>query len=122
MNAQDVAAAWNGITDRWIDRQNKAYDERQWEVVHDWGVDIISDQIMKVVGRFHTMHAAKKYAERLENEARGAAVLKLFATNTGKIHEAIGLFASAIKCGEPWTSRCEKALLDARVELIKIAT
>lgn len=73
-----IARAWHGVTDRWIVRRDKMHDTKQWEVVHDWGRDLISDDTMKVVGRFHTGDEADKLQQKLENAARGAAVLKLF--------------------------------------------
>lgn len=78
MTPRDIARAWYSVTDRWIVRQNKMHDERQWEVVHDWGGDLISDSTMKVVRRFHEERQAEALARRLEDEARGAAVLRAF--------------------------------------------
>ena len=75
MTPKEVADAWHSVEDRWIARRNKMHDIRQWEVVHDWGKNIVSDDTMKVVGRFETLAGAQARAEKLENEARGAAVL-----------------------------------------------
>lgn len=75
MTPKEVATAWHSVADRWITRRNKMHDSRQWEVVHDWGVDVISESTMKVVGRFETLAAAKAKADKLEDEARGTAVL-----------------------------------------------
>lgn len=76
MTPAEVAAAWHSVTDEWIVRRNKMHDERQWEVVHDWGGDIISDDTQKVVARYHTEREATENADRLEDEARGTAVLR----------------------------------------------
>lgn len=75
MKPKDIAAAWHSVTDTWFTRRNKMHDSRQWEVIHDWGVDVVSEKTMKVVGRFETLAAAKDKAATLEDEARGAAVL-----------------------------------------------
>lgn len=72
---QEVAKAWHSVEDRWFVRRNKMHDSRQWEVVHDWGRDIISDDTMKVVGRHDNSITADLQAKRLEDDARGAAVL-----------------------------------------------
>lgn len=73
----EVARAWHGIKGEWIVRRNKMRPLRQWEVVHDWGGDVVSDETMKVVGCYTTQSGAEKYAERLEDTARGSAVLAL---------------------------------------------
>lgn len=78
MTPKQVAKAWHSVADEWIDRRNKMHDTKQWEVVHNWGGDLISDDTMKVVGRFHTQEEAQKMARKLEDEARGAAVLDAF--------------------------------------------
>lgn len=78
MTPLEVARAWYSVTDRWIVRRNKMHDRKQWEVVHDWGGDLISDDTMKIVGRHETEDAADRKAKRLEDAARGAAVLSTF--------------------------------------------
>ena len=75
---EQIAEAWHGITDRWIVRRNKAWDTRQWEVVHDWGGDVIAAETMKLIERFSHMDDATLLADKLENEARANAVLALF--------------------------------------------
>ncbi len=76
---QQIAAAWHGVTDRWIVRQHWKYkDGRQWEVVHDWGVDVIDDATMELIDRFGSSEEAQVLADKLEDEARGRAVLALF--------------------------------------------
>ena len=77
MTPEKVAKAWHSVTDRWIVRRNKMHDTRQWEVVHDWGGDLVSDDTMKVVERFHIQEDADELAEKLYDEARGKAVLKM---------------------------------------------
>lgn len=77
--AVEVARAWNGVKDRWFARRDKMHDTRQWEVVHDWGGDLISDDTMKVVSRHHTEDQAEAKASRLEDIARGEAVLRTLA-------------------------------------------
>lgn len=76
---RDVMEAWNSVTDEWIVRRNKDYRVKQWEVVHDWGGDLISDETMKVVARFASEEAAEDRARFLEDYARGAAVLSALA-------------------------------------------
>jgi len=80
MTPIEIAKAWYSVTDRWIDRRNKAHDERQWEVVHDWGGELVSDKKMKVVGRFWNQEAAQTYARTCEDEARGEAVLRALSS------------------------------------------
>ena len=75
MTPQEVARAWHSVKDEWIVRRNKMHDSRQWEVVHDWGGELVSDETMKVISRHETMEQAKLKAKRLEDGARGAAVL-----------------------------------------------
>lgn len=76
-----IITAWHSVTDLWFSRRNKLHDERQWEVVHDWGGDIASDDTQRVVDRFSERRAAEELAKRLEDEARGAAVLALLRAN-----------------------------------------
>lgn len=78
MTPKQVAKAWHSVTDEWIVRRNKMHDTKQWEVVHNWGGDVIDDATMKVVGRFQTQEEAQRFARRLEDEARGQAVLDAF--------------------------------------------
>ena len=74
---QTVSDAWEGVTDRWITRRHWKYDDgRQWEVVHDWGVDVIDEATMALVERFHRIEEADDLAEELEAEARATAALK----------------------------------------------
>jgi len=75
MTPQEVAKAWHSVKDQWIVRRNKMHDSRQWEVVHDWGGDLVSDETMKVMGRHDSSIMADRQAKLLEDEARGAAVL-----------------------------------------------
>ena len=75
MTPMQISRAWFSVKDRWIVRRNKAHDTRQWEVVHDFGFDLISDETMKVVGRFREENKAQRKARLLEHKARGAAVL-----------------------------------------------
>jgi len=70
-----IARAWHSVQDEWIVRRNKSYAVRQWEVVHNWGRDVISDKTMKAVSRHETMEGAQSKAYMLEDKARGAAVL-----------------------------------------------
>jgi hypothetical protein len=73
--AKLVSRAWHSVKDEWITRQE--YDgPRYWAVVHNWGGDLIDDDTMKIVSRHYTNDAAKAAATKLENAARGAAVLK----------------------------------------------
>jgi H2-forming N5,N10-methylenetetrahydromethanopterin dehydrogenase-like enzyme len=78
--AIQVAKAWHSVTDEWIVRRNKMHDKRQWEVVHDWGGDIVSDDTQRVVGRFSTNGPAEKHARKLEDIARATAVLRALST------------------------------------------
>lgn len=78
MTPKQVAKAWHSVTAEWIYRRNKMHDTKQWEVVHNWGGDCIDDATMKVVGRFQTQEEAERFARRLEDEARGQAVLDAF--------------------------------------------
>lgn len=71
----DVYRAWYSVTDQWIVRRNKMHDERQWEVVHDWGGDLVSDDTQKVVRRFREQRQAEAAARRFDDMARGTAVL-----------------------------------------------
>lgn len=77
--AADIVKAWNSVTDRWFTRRDKMHDARQWEVVHDWGGDLISDDTMRVVSRHHDADKAKAKAKQLEDIARGEAVLRILA-------------------------------------------
>lgn len=77
MTPGEVANAWESVTDEWIVRREKAHDDgRQWEVVHDWGGDLISDDTRKVLRRFARFEPAEEYARKREREARGKAVLE----------------------------------------------
>lgn len=80
LTAADIAEAWHSVTDEWIVRLNKMHDFEQWEVVHDWGVDVIAPETRKLVARFHTQEEAEECAERLEDQARATAVLRLIET------------------------------------------
>ena len=73
----EIADAWYSVKDEWIVRRNKALRVKQWEVVHDWGGGIVSDQTRKIVGRFKSLEAAEDRAGLLEDYARGAAVAEL---------------------------------------------
>jgi hypothetical protein len=78
-----IARAWWSVKDEWIVQRNKMRDRKQWEVVHNWGGYLISESTMKVVSRHETDEQAAKKAERLEDAARGAAVLKAFSMQPG---------------------------------------
>ena len=80
MTPLEIARAWWSVKDEWIVRRNKAHDRKQWEVVHDWGGQLVSEATQKVVGRYDTDEGAQKLAQRLEDVARGAAVLALVGT------------------------------------------
>lgn len=54
------------LASEWITRRNKAHATRQWEVVHDWGGDLISEDTQAVVGRYWTFDAADKVARALD--------------------------------------------------------
>lgn len=84
MTPYEIARAWHSIKDEWIVRRNKMHDRKQWEVVHDWGGDLISDATMKVVSRHETNEQAIKKADRLEDAARGAAVLRAYQQVTSE--------------------------------------
>lgn len=84
MTPKEIAKAWHSVKDQWIVRRNKMHDSRQWEVVHDWGRDLVSDETMKVVGRHDSSILADRQAKRLEDEARGAAVLHALGQPTGE--------------------------------------
>lgn len=80
-NIAAIIDAWHSVdkTQRWFTRRDKMHcDGRQFEVVHDWGGDCIADETMKVVDRFPTQEEASRLRERLDDEARAEAVLKLF--------------------------------------------
>jgi len=75
--ATEVARAWTSVKDDWIVRRNKAHAVQQWEVVHDWGVDAVSDETQKVLRRFTLQDSAIAYANKCEAKARGNAVLRM---------------------------------------------
>lgn len=78
MKSADIVDAWYSVTDEWFARRNKAHDSQQWEIVHTWHIDnLISENTMKVVGRRGHQEAAAAEARRLEDRARGEAVLAL---------------------------------------------
>jgi hypothetical protein len=81
MTPLEIARAWWSVKDEWIVRRNKMHDHKQWEVVHAWGGKLISEETQKIVGRHETEEAAERKAERLEDSARGAAVLACLATD-----------------------------------------
>jgi hypothetical protein len=85
MTPLEIARAWWSVKDEWIVRRNKMHDRKQWEVVHNWGHNLISDRTMKVISRHETQEQAEKKAERLEDSARGAAVLA--AVSATKVSE-----------------------------------
>ena len=72
------------VKDEWIVRRNKLHDKKQWEVVHDWGRALVSDRTMKVISRHETQEQAEKKAERMEDSARGAAVLSALSSPESK--------------------------------------
>ena len=76
-----IIEAWHSVDDRWIVRRNKMHDTRQWEVVHDWGRDVVSDETMEIVGRYHTSDEAQALADDCENVARGGAVMQMINNN-----------------------------------------
>ena len=71
-----IAKACHSVTDRWVVRRNKMHDERQWEVVHDWGGELVSEDTMRLIGRYSTQERAEKRALKQEDIARGTAVLR----------------------------------------------
>lgn len=75
MTPKEVANAWHSVKEEWFVRRNKVHDYKQWEVVHNWGGDLISDNTMKVISRHDAHDLAEHKAKQLENEARGSAVL-----------------------------------------------
>jgi hypothetical protein len=79
-STQKIIDAWFSITDDWIVRRNKIHDTRQWEVVHDWGGDLISDDTQKLLARFDTKLAADQYAADRERLARAGAVQAMIAS------------------------------------------
>lgn len=79
MTPLEIARAWYSVKDEWVVRRNKMHDTRQWEVVHDWGHGLVAEETMKVLSRHQTEEAAIRKAERLEDAARGAAVLALLS-------------------------------------------
>lgn len=84
MNQREtVARAWNSVTDRWVVRRNKMHDRNQWEVVHDWGGDLVSDDTMKVIGRYATSDEAQEAADVAEHTARAEAVLTALGLGEG---------------------------------------
>ncbi|MBR0875019.1 hypothetical protein JQ633_31995 [Bradyrhizobium tropiciagri] len=77
MTPKQVADAWNSVTDEWWARRNKANaDHEQWEVVHHWGGNLISEDTMKIVAKFGSRTEADQKRSELEDEARGAAVIQ----------------------------------------------
>lgn len=83
-----VAKGWNSITDRWFVRLNKMHNSQQWEVVHDWGVNVISENTMKVISRHHLMVDAKADAKGLEDAARARAAIAAMREPTQEIYLA----------------------------------
>lgn len=79
MTPLEIARAWHSVSDRWFVRRNKSHDRRQWEVVHDWGGDLVSDETMKVVARYEDQDGAERKAALLENIARGTAVATAYS-------------------------------------------
>ena len=77
LTARQIATAWHSVTDEWIVRRNKGRETKQWEVVHDWGGDVVSEDTRKVLRRFDIPRNADDFAARCEDEARGKAVLAL---------------------------------------------
>lgn len=71
----EIAEAWHGVAKTYFVRRNKAHDAKQWEVVEDEG------DVLTALHRFHSEPEASAKAMRLNNMARGAAVLKLFEPN-----------------------------------------
>lgn len=83
LSATDIATAWYSVKDSWIVRRNKMREAYQWEVVHDWGGVVISEETMKVEGWHATQYEALAAARLLEDEARGEAVLRLITQRQG---------------------------------------
>jgi hypothetical protein len=75
--AVEVARAWASVKDAWIVRRNKMRATQQWEVVHDWGVTLVSEETQKVLRRFTLQDSAVIYANKCEAKARGNAVLRM---------------------------------------------
>ena len=78
MTPLQIAKAWYSVKDEWIVRRNKMLQRRQWEVVHDWGHGVVSDDTQKVVSRHYLEKTADQHAARQEKQARGEAVLAAF--------------------------------------------
>lgn len=54
------------VINKWFVRRNKVHtDGRIFELVHDWGGDVISEETMEVVSRHTTVLEAKTKADGL---------------------------------------------------------
>lgn len=78
--ARQIACAWNGVKTEYGVRRNKGRPPgSQWEVYADLGPDApIDDNVLKVLQTFPTVELAEKTADRLDDDARAKAVLRLF--------------------------------------------
>lgn len=83
--AIEVARAWASVKDEWIVRRNKMRATRQWEVVHDWGGGVVSEETQRVLRRFTLQDSAIAHANKCEAKARGNAVLRLLKTRGYKL-------------------------------------
>lgn len=82
MNATEIAKAWHSVADEWIVRRNKMNGAgQQWEVVHDWGGELVSEDTQKIIAKYPTEELAKRRAKRSEDYARGTAVLATLPTS-----------------------------------------
>lgn len=77
--ARQIARAFWGIPHEYGVRRNKMRDDaKQWEVYAVKPLDPITDGNPKVLAAFAVEDAADHYRRRVEDDARGKAVLRLF--------------------------------------------
>lgn len=79
----EIIDAWNDNNDRvWFSRYNKMIDVKigQYEVIEDWGGEVVSDETRLVVGNFHSQDEADNEVKRLKNDAAADRVLKAITT------------------------------------------
>lgn len=77
ITAQDIRDAWTGVEMDWIVRRNKEHAKDQYEVIKDWGGDVISEETMELVGRFATYEEGNEYAKQADELLRAQAVLDI---------------------------------------------
>lgn len=82
MTALEVAEAWHSVTDEWFVRLYKG-KPRPWQVCCLSG-DVISDETLKVVGSYSSDFVANRRRDGLENQARGAAVIRAMRRKSKK--------------------------------------